>query len=89
MRRITLLLLIVIVVLAACSRTSSPERLSCTPEQRKAEACAEIYGPVCAAVNVQCIMAPCYPVNETFPNACEACRNQLVDSYVKGECENN
>ncbi len=86
MKGITPLLLIGLVIIAGCSSATGTERLSCTPEQREAEACAEIYEPVCATVNIVCIRAPCYPVNETFPNACEACRNQLVDTYVKGEC---
>ena len=73
MRRITPLLLIGLLVLAGCGSTSSTERFSCTPEQRESEACAEIYEPVCATVNVQCIRAPCYSVNQTFSNACEAC----------------
>lgn len=56
----------------------------CTGE--RPEVCAEIYDPVCAKVNIQCIKAPCNPINETFPNACRACANNLVDSYVAGEC---
>ncbi len=87
MRRVTPLLLIgMIVLIAGCSSTRGPERFSCTPEQREAKACAEIYLPVCATVNIQCIRAPCYPVNQTFPNACEACRNPLVELYSDGEC---
>lgn len=58
----------------------------CTPEQRNVDACIEIYQPVCAEVNVQCITSPCYPVKETFSNSCDACRNELVDNYVMGEC---
>jgi len=34
--------------------------------------CTEQYDPVCAKVNVQCIQAPCDPVNETFSNECFA-----------------
>lgn len=64
----------------------SDDVIDCTPEQREADACAEIYQPVCATVNVQCIRAPCEPVKETFSNACEACRISLVESYTRGEC---
>ncbi len=86
-QRITPLLLIgMLVLIAGCSSARSAERLSCTPEQREAEACAQIYEPVCATVNVQCVRAPCYPINQTFSNACEACMNPLVDTYVKGGC---
>lgn len=86
MRRIILLLFIgIIAALAGCSST---EKFSCLPEQREAELCAQVYEPVCARVNILCIRAPCYPVNETFPNACEACKNPLVDTYVTGKCGN-
>jgi len=58
----------------------------CTEEERKGDVCIEIYDPVCAKVNIQCIKAPCNPIYETFSNSCIACHNQLVESYVKGEC---
>ena len=68
---------------------SAEEVIFCTEEQRNAEACIQIYDPVCANVNIQCIRAPCDPVYETFSNACMACMNSLVESYAVGECENN
>lgn len=60
----------------------------CLPEQRDADFCIEIYQPVCAKVNVQCIKAPCPPIEQTFSNSCKACQNSLVESYIKGECKN-
>ncbi|MCX6226982.1 MAG: hypothetical protein NTV01_19905 [Bacteroidia bacterium] len=60
----------------------------CNPSQRQGDVCFQIYDPVCAKVNIQCIKAPCDPVRETFSNACEACRNSLVESYTQGECVN-
>lgn len=33
-------------------------------------ACTMQYDPVCAEVQVQCIQAPCPPIQETFGNAC-------------------
>ena len=59
----------------------------CNSEQRQADVCAEIYQPVCAVVEIQCIKAPCDPVSQTFGNKCEACKNPLVKSYVNGECK--
>lgn len=35
-------------------------------------ACTREYMPVCANVQVQCIAAPCFPVQETFANRCVA-----------------
>jgi hypothetical protein len=58
----------------------------CLPEQRDVDACIEIYQPVCASVNVQCVTTPCDPVQETFGNSCKACTNSLVSSYTNGEC---
>ena len=58
----------------------------CLPEQRDVDACIEIYQPVCASVNVQCVTTPCDPVQETFANSCKACKNSLVSTYTKGEC---
>jgi hypothetical protein len=58
----------------------------CLPEQRGADACIEIYQPVCGSVDVECFAAPCNPVNETFSNSCFACSNPLVSGYTVGEC---
>jgi hypothetical protein len=66
-----------------------PEEISCAKGGRDVGACAQIYDPVCARVDIQCIKAPCYPVYETHPNACTACMNPLVESYTVGECANN
>ncbi len=60
--------------------------MECLPEQRNVDACIEIYQPVCATVNVQCVTTPCDPAQETFANSCKACINSLVSSYTKGEC---
>lgn len=66
--------------------TPSPP-IACAQEQRNVDACAEIYAPVCATVQIQCIKAPCYPIKQTFGNSCEACRDQLTSWYVPGECK--
>jgi len=70
-----------------CTGAMMPESAECLPEQRNVDACIEIYQPVCATVQVQCITTPCDPVKETFPNYCYACKNSLVSSYVEGECK--
>lgn len=38
------------------------------------DACTEQYDPVCAQIQVQCITAPCDPVQETYSNECYANR---------------
>ncbi|MDP2668335.1 MAG: hypothetical protein Q8P07_00660 [bacterium] len=63
------------------------EMFKCLPEQRNAEACTADVDPVCATVQIQCIKAPCNPIQETFSNSCNACKNSLVSSYTAGECK--
>ena len=63
------------------------EEVQCGDKSKNTGFCTKIYDPVCATVEVQCIKAPCNPVQETFSNSCEACNNPLVNSYRKGECE--
>jgi hypothetical protein len=45
--------------------------------------CTMDYNPVCAVVQVQCIKAPCYPIQQTFWNACSAWKNKIL---YKWEC---
>ncbi|MDO8559866.1 MAG: hypothetical protein Q7S23_02390 [bacterium] len=73
-----------------CTGAKPPagESATCTIESRNADVCTQQYDPVCGTVQIQCIRAPCYPIEQTFSNACEACRNSLVSSYVRGACEN-
>ncbi len=73
---------------AACpGEAPSPTgTITCTPEQKGAEACIELYAPVCAAVQIQCITTPCEPIPKTFSNSCFACSEQSVDSYTEGAC---
>lgn len=48
-------------------------------------ACTMEYAPVCATVQVQCIMAPCNPVEQTFSNSCMA-RAAGATIVSTGEC---
>ncbi|HEY4495911.1 MAG TPA: Gmad2 immunoglobulin-like domain-containing protein [Candidatus Paceibacterota bacterium] len=67
---------------------SDDKETLCQPKQRNADFCTADYAPVCAKVEIQCIKAPCDPIKQTFSNACEACKNSLVKSYISGECKN-
>ncbi|MDO8489895.1 MAG: Gmad2 immunoglobulin-like domain-containing protein [bacterium] len=60
---------------------------TCLSEQRAGDMCAQIYSPVCATIEVQCIKAPCDPIKQTFSNVCEACHSSLVHTYSLGECK--
>ncbi|MBP6910686.1 hypothetical protein KBC03_03725 [Patescibacteria group bacterium] len=48
--------------------------------------CTAHYQPVCGEVQVQCITAPCYPVQQTFGNRCEAERAHAMN-IQDGTCD--
>lgn len=48
--------------------------------------CTMDYTPVCGAVQVQCIRAPCYPVYQTFGNSCTLSASANATFIKKGEC---
>lgn len=49
-------------------------------------ACTMQYEPVCASVAVQCIKAPCPPIEQTFGNTCMMNANKLATYLHDGEC---
>lgn len=51
------------------------------------DVCTNIYEPVCGFVEVQCITAPCPPIQQTFSNSCFACQNKNVLYWIEGECD--
>lgn len=55
-----------------------------TYETTDMKLCTMQYAPVCGEVQVQCIKAPCYPVYQTFWNACMANDNKIIYEW---ECE--
>jgi len=61
------------------------EKNYCTPEQRKAEVCTEIWEPVCGwfDTSIQCFKYPCAV---THGNECEACTDPNVEYWTDGEC---
>lgn len=64
----------------------TPATHMCTADEKSTKICTKEYAPVCGAVAVQCIKAPCPPVPETFSNGCSACAQGNVLSYEKGIC---
>lgn len=58
----------------------------CTAASREAEACTQIYKPVCGWFNpddVQCIRYPCA---QTYSNECLACVNEDILYWTDGDC---
>lgn len=78
--------LLLVLYLQEAYSVEEENRIYCDDSQRNVDACIELYQPVCASVQVECITAPCDPVQETFSNSCFACMNERVVSYVDGEC---
>lgn len=72
-----------------CEFAPCPETnfVACT---ERTQACTREYRPVCAKklVQVQCIRAPCNPIEEwaTYANACTACADEAVEGYTPGAC---
>lgn len=64
-------------VLTQAFASASDEPTMCTME----------YMPVCAAVQVQCIKAPCPPINQTFGNTCTMKANKNATFLYDGECK--
>ncbi len=65
--------------------TSEPVQNKCTPTQREAEVCYQLYQPVCGWFNqsVQCVTYPCA---KTYTNDCYACQDQHVAYWTLGAC---
>jgi hypothetical protein len=63
----------------------SEKREYCTPASRTADACIEIYSPVCGYFDesVRCIKAPCAA---TYSNSCFACMDEKVSYWVQEQC---
>ena len=54
------------------------------------EMCAQVYEPVCATrdTGVRCVTTPCPSTDQvTKSNACTACSDNKVSSYMEGECK--
>ena len=67
--------------------TTGNAQLGCTDAQKQAQACTSQYAPVCGYQNVQCVSAPCDPIQvNQYSNSCGACSSGEIDSYVIGAC---
>lgn len=49
--------------------------------------CTMEYAPVCARVAIQCVKAPCEPIEQTFSNRCMMNANKLATYLHDGECK--
>ncbi len=60
-------------------------RGECKPDKWNTVCTAE-YAPVCASIQIQCIRAPCNPIEQTFSNTCTMDANKLAVFLHDGEC---
>ncbi|MDD3262816.1 MAG: hypothetical protein PHR61_03135 [Candidatus Absconditabacteria bacterium] len=60
-----------------------------TKQGNISESCTMEYAPVCAKVEIQCIRAPCEPIEQTFSNRCMINANKLATFLYEGECKTN
>jgi hypothetical protein len=71
---------------SACPAVTEKPVIKCAPGSKQAQMCMDLYAPVCGAVEVQCVTAPCNPIPQTFSNGCHACLEENVNAYTEGEC---
>jgi putative hemolysin len=55
-------------------------------DETNTSVCTMEYAPVCASVQVQCIKAPCDPIQQTFGNTCMMKANKHAIYLHDGEC---
>ena len=56
------------------------------PPNSASGVCTEIYTPVCASVQVECITAPCENIKATYSNLCELNNDSRASLIHDGEC---
>ena len=64
----------------------SPGNPWSTPDSEWPIACTMEYAPVCASIQVECIKAPCPPIQQTFGNRCTMNANRQARFLYDGEC---
>ena len=74
--------------LAKPAEATVTKSIACGDE--RPQMCTREYRPVCGKrdTGVRCVTTPCPSVEyKTYSNACEACADENVISYVVGSCE--
>ena len=92
---ITTLLILVTACQSTTNKVTKPEvnkpaTVSCTDP--RPQICTQEYIPVCATkdTGIRCVTTPCPSTEKvTYPNACTACADAKVYSYVTGACESS
>lgn len=80
------LALLALLLLAGCA-ANTPAGIACN--EPRPEMCPMNYDPVCATRDnaVRCVTTPCDSTEQkTYGNACSACSDPGVTSYLPGAC---
>lgn len=67
-----LLMKYIISLFLSCTPLVVMSSLYATTISTNSTFCTADYAPVCGSLQVQCIKAPCNPIQQTFPNKCMA-----------------
>ena len=81
--------LLLIPIICSCLGHSRPQCRGnthvCRPEERGRTDCPFVIDPVCGFLpGIICVQLPCRHI--VFNSGCEACSEDLVKSYTKGQC---
>lgn len=76
------LLILFSILLVSCSSQLPEKPLTESPDEVM---CITLYEPVCGELEVQCIKAPCPPIQTTYSNKCEA-EKAGAAIIAQGEC---
>lgn len=87
LKPITILLVITILV-SLCLLTGCVKNILDNNLSDDNKACPNNLDPICGELNLQCIQAPCDPVQQTFPNKCLLEKSKAIFLY-DGECKND
>lgn len=68
-------------------RTASNNIFVFTKQESAPGVCTMEYAPVCGSVAVQCVRAPCPPIQETFSNLCMLKANSRATFLYEWECQ--
>jgi len=91
---IVMLFSVCAIMITACGsgnkQVSNPFQGALVCKDPRPEICTNEYEPVCANKDngIRCVTTPCPSTDKvTYANACSACADKKVFSYVPGACE--
>ena len=71
---------------SGCSKNNEIEKHYCTNESRNADACIQLYQPVCGWFDPEIVQCVKYPCAQTYSNSCFTCIDEKIEYWTEGEC---